>query len=299
MENSMNLNRRSFLGHLGAGAATAAAASTRLFAQQRRIDRLGMQLYTVRDAMAKDFESTLARVAELGYKEVEFAGYFNKSPQEVKAALAKSGLTSPSTHVGYDMLADKFQQVIEDSKVIGHSFIVNPWIDDATRNQPGAWKRAADTFNRAGEMANKAGLQFAYHNHHFEFVPVEGQAPLDLILKTCDPSLVKIELDLCWTAAAGQDPVAWFQKHPGRFPMVHVKGLKRIVPGAAKWTTAPPIKELLPDVSGVGPGPIDWKRIFSHAKEAGIEHYFVEHDQPASPFDSLAASAKYLEGLRF
>ena len=125
---------------------------------------------------------------------------------------------------------------------------------------------------------------------------MEGQAPLDLILKTCDPALVKIELDLCWTAAAGQDPVAWFQKYPGRFPMVHVKGLKRILPDAAKWATAPPIEQLLPDVTDVGPGPIDWARIFSHAKEAGIEHYFVEHDQPASPFDSLAASAKYLAG---
>ena len=295
----MLLNRRSFLVCAGVGAATTAAASSRLFAQQHRIERLGMQLYTVRDAMAKDFDGTLAKVAALGYKEVEFAGYFNKSPQEVKAALAKNGLTSPSTHIGYDLLTDKFPQVIEDSRTIGHSFIVNPWIDDAIRNQPGAWKRAADVFNRAGEMASKAGLQFAYHNHHFEFVPVEGQAPLDLILKTCDPALVKIELDLCWTAAAGQDPVTWFQKYPGRFPMVHVKGLKRIVPDAAKWVTAPPIKELLPDVTDVGPGPIDWARIFSHAKEAGIQHYFVEHDQPASPFDSLAASAKYLEGLQF
>jgi sugar phosphate isomerase/epimerase len=295
----MDLNRRSFIGHLGPGVVMAAAGTERLFAQQHRIERLGIQLYTVRDAMAKDFEGTLAKVAALGYKEVEFAGYFDKSPQEVKAALAKSGLTSPSTHVGYDLLTDKFSKVIDDSLAIGHSFIVNPWIDDTIRNQPGAWKRAADRFNRAGEMAKRAGLQFAYHNHHFEFVPVEGKAPLDLILETCDPALVTIELDLCWASAAGQDPVAWFKKYPGRFPMVHVKGLKRIPPDASKWTSAPPINELLPDVSDVGPGPIDWARIFSHEKEAGIRHYFVEHDQPASPFDSLAASAKYLEGLRF
>jgi sugar phosphate isomerase/epimerase len=149
----MVLNRRSFLGHVGAGVTMAAAGSARLLAQQHRIERLGMQLYTVRDAMAKDFDGTLAKVAALGYKEVEFAGYFNKSPQEVKAALAKNGLTSPSTHIGYDLLTDKFPQVIEDSRTIGHSFIVNPWIDDAIRNQPGAWKRAADVFNRAGEMA--------------------------------------------------------------------------------------------------------------------------------------------------
>ena len=249
--------------------------------------------------MAKDFDGTLAKVAELGYKEVEFAGYFNKTPQEVKASLAKAGLSSPSTHIGYDLLGDKFAKVIEDSRIIGHSFIVNPWIDESIRNQPGAWQRTAEAFNRAGEEAKKAGLQFAYHNHHFEFVPVDGERPLELIMRTCDPALVKVELDLCWAAAAGQDPVAWFKKYPGRFPLVHVKGLKKIPDGAAQWTVAPPIQQLLPDVADVGPGPIDWARIFASAKEAGIQHYFVEHDQPALPFDSLAASAKYLETLRF
>jgi sugar phosphate isomerase/epimerase len=250
--------------------------------------------------MAKDFDGTLAKVASLGYKEVEFAGYFDKSPKDVRASLDKHGLTSPSTHVGYDLLADdKFAQVIAASRIIGHSFIVNPWIDEAIRNQPGAWKRAADTFNRAGEASKKAGLQFAYHNHHFEFVPVDGKKPLDLILETCDPQLVKIELDLCWACAAGQDPVAWFNKYPGRFPMVHVKGLKKLPPDADKWTTAPPIAQLMPDLADVGPGPIDWARIFASSSKAGIQHYFVEHDQPASPFDSLAASAKYLQGLRF
>ena len=149
----MLLNRRSFLVRAGVGAATTAAASARLLAQQHRIERLGMQLYTVRDAMAKDFDGTLAKVAELGYKEVEFAGYFNKTPQDVKASLAKAGLTSPSTHIGYDLLGDKFAKVIEDSRIIGHSFIVNPWIDESIRSQPGAWQRAAEAFNRAGEEA--------------------------------------------------------------------------------------------------------------------------------------------------
>jgi sugar phosphate isomerase/epimerase len=296
---TMTFTRRRFVGNVAGGLVAAAAGSSPLFAQPRRIERLGMQLYTVRDAMAKDFDGTLARVAGLGYKEVEFAGYFGKTPQQVKAALAANGLTSPSTHVGYDMLGDKLPQVVEASTVIGHKFIVNPWIDEPVRNQPGAWQRAAEAFNRAGATTAKAGIQFAYHNHHFEFVPVEGKKPLDLILDTCDPALVKIELDLCWTAAAGQDAVAWFQKHPGRFPMVHVKGLKRLPADAAGWTAAPPIEQLMPDVADVGPGPIDWARIFSHAREAGIQHYFVEHDQPASPFDSLAVSAKYLEGLRF
>jgi sugar phosphate isomerase/epimerase len=295
----MSLNRRSFLGRMGAGLAAASMSSVRAFAQQHRIERLGMQLYTVRDAMAKDFDGTLAKVAALGYKEVEFAGYFDKSPQDVKASLGRHGLTSPSTHIGYDLLGDKFQKVVEDSTIIGHKFIVNPWLDEPLRQQSGIWKRVAETFNRAGAATQKAGIQFAYHNHHFEFVPVDGQMPYETLLTTCDPALVKMEMDLCWATAAGQDPVAWFEKYPGRFPMVHVKGLKRIPPNAAQWKTAPPIETLLPDVTDVGAGVIDWARIFAHAQTAGIQHYFVEHDQPAAPFDSLAASAKYLQALRF
>src|SRR3954468_10333040 len=151
--------RRSFLGRVGAGIAVA-ASSSRLFAQQHKIERLGMQLYTVRDAMGKDFDGTLAKVASLGYKEVEFAGYFDKTPQQVKAALAAHGLTSPSTHIGYDLLGDKFPKVIEASTIIGHQFIVNPWIDEKVRNEPGSWARFADTFNKAGALSQKAGIQF-------------------------------------------------------------------------------------------------------------------------------------------
>jgi sugar phosphate isomerase/epimerase len=295
MSTSMS-NRRSFLRRVGFGLAITAAGTARLLARPHRINRLGMQLYTVRDAMAKDFDGTLAKVASLGYKEVEFAGYFKKSPQEVKAALAKHGLTSPSTHIGYDQLGDTFPDVIEASRVIGHRFIVNPWIDESIRNQPGAWKRAAETFNRAGELAKKANIQFAYHNHHFEFVPVDGTMPYDLLLKECDPDLVKMELDLCWITVAGQDPLVYFQRYPGRFPLVHVKGLKQVPAGPAPA----PFDKAIPNITDVGTSDIvDWKRIFAKSDQAGIRHYFVEHDQPASPLDSLAASARYLQALRF
>jgi sugar phosphate isomerase/epimerase len=289
----MSMNRRAFIGHTGAGLLAASAGAT-AFGQQRRIERLGMQLYTVRDELAKDFDGTLAKVAALGYRDVEFAGYFDKSPETIKATLGRHGLTSPATHVGYDALGETFPKVVEASQAIGHRFIVNPWIDDKIRAQPDIWKRAAERFNRAGEISKKAGIQFAYHNHHFEFVPVDGKMPLDVLLEDCDPALVKIEMDLCWTVAAGQDPVAWFQRFPGRFPLVHVKGLKRVPASAAV-----PIKEILPDVTDVGSGPIDWARIFAHSEQAGIQHYFVEHDQPPSPFDSLKVSYDYLRRLRF
>jgi sugar phosphate isomerase/epimerase len=286
------MNRRTFMGTLGAGyvslAHLKAAAS---------IDRLGVQLYTVRTEMEKDVEATLARVAALGYKEVEFAGYFNRTPQQIRDLLAKNGLTAPSTHVDYASLSpEKFPAVIEASRTMGHKFIVNPWLDDTMRKDPDIWKKVAETYNRAGEMTKKAGIQFAYHNHNFEFVPVSGKLPYDYLLETCDRNLVKMELDLCWIASTGQDPVAYFRKYPGRFPMVHVKGLAKVPATGA----ATPIDKVLPDVVDVGQGDaIDWKRIFAQSKLGGIEHYFVEHDVPKMPFDSLKNSYNYLKTLQF
>lgn len=265
-------------------------------AQTGRVGRLGMQLYTTRNEMAKDFDGTLARVAAIGFREVEFAGYFDRSPKDVRASLDRHGLTSPATHIDLASISTRLPQVIEASTIMGHKFIVLPWLDEATRTDPGIWPRVADTLNKAGEQSKKAGITMAYHNHHFEFVPgADGRRPLDRLLDACDKSLVAFELDLAWITAAGQDPLAYFEKYPGRFPMVHVKGLrKRPANGAST-----PIEQVLPDIVDVGGDSIDWARIFARAARGGIQHYFVEHDQPASAFGSLEASYKYLQGLRF
>ena len=164
------------------------------------------------------------------------------------------------------------------------------------RSQPGSWQRIAETYNRAGEACAKAGIQFAYHNHNFEFAPVDGKLPYDVLLESCDAALVKMELDLCWISAAGKDPVDYFKRYPGRFPLVHVKGLSKVTPGGA----AMPIDQLLPAIADVGTGDvIDWKRIFANASEAGIKHYFVEHDVSKAPYQTLAASYAYLQKLQF
>jgi sugar phosphate isomerase/epimerase len=166
------IDRRALIATMGA----AAVSGVRLYAT--KIDRLGMQLYTVRGDMEKDFEGTLAKVAAIGYKEVEFAGYFKRTPEQVRDALRKTGLTAPAAHVDYPSLApDKLPAVLESARTIGHQFLVNPWIDETLRKEPDIWKRVADTFNRAGEASKKAGIQFAYHNHHFEFAPVDGRLP--------------------------------------------------------------------------------------------------------------------------
>ncbi len=293
------MNRRTFLGT----AATAAAAT--LFnrrmswaAAEHHIDNLGVQLYTVRDEMKKDFEGTIAKVASIGYKEVEFAGYFGHTPQQVRAILDKNGITSPSCHVDYKLLApDQWPAQLESAKVIGQPYIVNPWIPEELRKTEDDWKRAAETFNRAGEASKKAGIQFAYHNHWFEFLPVNGKLPYDMLLEMCDPNLVKMELDLCWITVAGADPLQYFDRYPGRFPLVHVKDMKKLpkVTAGGSQDFGSSLKEM----TAVGSGIIDWKRIFAQSDKAGIKYYIVEHDKPAAPFDSIKASYEYLTRLRW
>jgi len=266
-------------------------------AAEHQIERIGIQLYTVRDAMQRDFDGTLAQVAAIGYKEVEFAGYFGRSPKDIRSLLDRLGLTSPSTHVDYEVLGDRWPKEIETSRVIGQSYIICPWIPEEVRNQPDGWKHAAETFNRAGEASKKAGIQFGYHNHWFEFYPVNGKRPYDLLLEECDPNLVKMEMDLCWIEVGGGDPLDYFRRYPGRFPLVHVKDVKKIPRG--KESGGQDFGSSLPGMTEVGSGVIDWKTIFAQADEAGIKHYFVEHDNPKVPFDSIRTSFNYLNQLRF
>ena len=289
------MDRRTFLGTM-----TAATLLTRRLgfaADDHKIEKIGLQLYTVRDLMKQDFDGTLAKVAAIGYKEVEFAGYFDHSPKDVRAAVDRHGLRAPSAHIDYKSLGERFPEVIEAAKVVGHEYLVNPWIDEEIRKQPDGWKQAAETFNRAGEACKKAGIQFAYHNHWFEFLPVNGKLPYDLLLTECDPNLVKMELDLCWITVGGQDPLRYFDRYPGRFPLVHVKDVKRVPPVTAGG--AQDFGSSMKDMTEVGSGIIDWKKIFAQSDKAGMKHYFVEHDNPKKPLESIKKSYDYLARLRF
>jgi sugar phosphate isomerase/epimerase len=280
----------------GVTAATLLADKFSWAAAERRIDRVGLQLYTVRDLMKADFDGTIAKVAAIGYKEVEFAGYFGRTGQQVRAACDKNGLEPISTHVQYDELDDKFPSVIETSKTIGLKYIVCPWIPEDLRKSPDIWKQAAAKFNHCGEQSKKAGLQFAYHNHWFEFLPVDGKLPYDALLKECDGNLVKMEMDLCWITAAGSDPLKYFNLYPGRFPLVHVKDLKKlpVITAGGSQNFGDTV-----DLTSVGSGIIDWKRIFAQSEKAGIKHYIVEHDKPEVPFDSITKSYEYLNKVRW
>jgi sugar phosphate isomerase/epimerase len=303
------MNRRTFIESSIATAVVAATANSAWGAASvHHIDRVGLQLYTVRELMKHDFDGTVAGVAKIGYKEVEFAGYFGKTPQEVRALLDSNGLTSPSAHhpmqpvpnaiAKVSTLETNLQEIIDGAHIIGQKFLVCPYLDAKSRTADG-YKRLAESCNRVGEQTKKAGIQFCYHNHSFEFEKVDGldKLPFDYILSETDPKNVKVEMDLCWITVGGQDPIAYFNKYPGRFPLVHVKDWSKegSDPGGNEGAVGHAVAG---HIANVGSGSIDWKNIFAHSGKAGIEHYFVENDEAKSLADPQA-SYEYLSKLQF
>lgn len=243
------------------------------------LDRIGIQLYTVRKLMERDAGGTLEKLAAIGYREVELAGLYGKSAREMRSLLDRNGLVAPSSHIGTAEMRGDWERTLADALTLGQKFITCAWIDQSDRTEYG-YRKIAELFNRSAEAARKAGLQFCYHNHDFEFTRLGNTVPYDLLLRECDPDLVKMEMDMYWLVKGGRDPLEYFQWYPGRFPLVHVKDM---------------------DASGkmvdVGKGVIGFKGIFQHAKQAGVEHYFVEHDEPTNPLATARASYEYLRTL--
>jgi sugar phosphate isomerase/epimerase len=294
------MNRRTFIETSIAAAVLASRPAWA--AETHHIDRVGLQLYTVRDLMKKDFEGTIAKVAQVGYKEVEFAGYFGKSSQDVRKILDANQLASPSEHVPYETVAKKWPETLEAAHTLGQTFVVCPWIEVSQRKEADGWKRAAELFNHAGEEAQKAGIQFAYHNHAFEFEPSQalgGKLPYDFLLAETDPKLVKLEMDLCWITVGGHDPLEYFNRYQGRFPLVHVKDWSTKGPGGNDYGGATGAASKPGHIVDPGQGEVDFKRVFAQSGKAGIQHYFVENDEPKSPFDDLKISYDYLAKLKF
>ena len=271
------MRRRELLKVLGASIAGSRMAFA---ADAIKPHPLGIQLYTVRTLMEKSVEDTLEAIAKVGYREVEWAGFFNRSARDLRALLRQFGLVSPGGHIDFNVVRDPsaFARALDDAATLGQRYIVGAWIDEKDRRSVDDWKRIGAQMNAAGTLAQSHGLQFAFHNHEYEFVRVHRTLPYDILLAESDPALVKMEMDLYWLTLYGQDPLTYFAKYPGRFPLVHVKD-----------------RDAGGRMVDVGAGMIDFKRIFSKAGQAGIKHYFVEHDEPVSPMDSARRS---YEGLR-
>lgn len=275
------MKRRDFLSKSGAAALSAAFASTinagTLFKKQSPYAELGVQLYTVRELLQKDFKTPLRRIAELGYKDLEFAGYFEHNTKAIRAYMDNLGLVSNSSHIRLAALRNDFDRALEQAHIMGHKYLVLPWLSESDRASLDDYKRHSELLNTRGEAAKKAGVQMAYHNHDFEFLPLEGSIPYDLLLTETDKDLVHMELDLYWVVKAGKNPIDYVKKAPGRYSLCHIKDM------AADG-----------DITSVGKGSINFKAIFDHAKTAGLKHFYVEHDNTSTPFQSLDYSYKHL-----
>jgi sugar phosphate isomerase/epimerase len=276
------MNRREFLGASGAG--LVAARFGHFAHADRKLSAIGLQLYSVRDEMKRDFDGSLQKVAAIGYAEVEFAGYFDRSPRDVRAALDRVGLRAPSAHIPFDQIEKNLPAILDAAHTIGHEYVVCPSIDEKQRRTLDDSKRVAQAFNKIGAASKAASIQFAYHNHDFDFEPLGQTMFYDLLLAETDPQLVKFEMDLYWVVKGNQRPLDYFARYPGRFPMVHVKDMDHT---PARGQTE------------VGRGIIDFTQIFQHSEEAGIRHYFVEHEDLADPWPSMRINFEYLRDLRF
>ena len=246
------VSRRGFLGVAAAGVAAAMIPKSAeslvpspesLFSPQP----IGLQLYTVRDLMQKDVKYTLQQVAGVGYREVEFAGLFDKNAKTVAKWLGENKLTSPSSHIPLDRLKNSLQGVVDECQTLGNGLIVCPWIDESMRKSADDWHKIAADLNKIGEQLSRMGLRFAYHNHDFEFKKLaSGEMGYDILLKECDPKFVKMEMDLYWITKGGQDPLAYFAKWPGRFPLVHAHRARSgprargTSPRPARWSCSNP-----------------------------------------------------------
>ena len=275
---TMNTTRRRALELIAAGSALA-LAPTALAAAGRRIERIGLQLFTVRELLDQDAAATLAKVAEVGYAEVETAGTGNLSADRFAEALGNAGLTAPSAHVPLDFMAEQPDAVLATAQTIGYDYIVLPWIPPDQRTLAG-YARVIDTLNRFGEQCARSGIQLCYHNHDFEFERLGGDIPYQLLLTECDPTLVRFELDFFWAAEAGVSAEAMLTADPPRFPLCHVKD--RTAGG---------------EMTEVGRGTIDFPALF--AAGSGLAHYFVEHDRPADALESIRVSFAAVNAMRF
>ena len=233
---------------------------------------LGVQLYTVRDLMAEDVAATLDLVAAAGFEQVEFAGYYDRSPAEWRRLLAASGLEPVSAHVGKARFSEDADRVIEHAADMGHQYLVIPSVPDTERATLDDYRRHAADFNRWGEACADAGIQFAYHNHMFEFQETDGEIPYDLLLDETDPELVRMQLDFCWATGADANSLAYFEAWPGRFPLCHLKDF-------ANGRDA-----------DIGTGSVDFDALLSRADTAGLKHGFVERDRPEDSAQSIRAN---------
>ena len=298
------ISRRTFLKTASASAACVAVwnSAPRLMANPLGLP-IGLQLYSVRDLLPKDYEGTLRQLGAMGYREVEAAGFFGHSPAQVKQAMDRAGLNCVSAHYPLRDLLPKVDEVIQFGKDLGLKYIVcaSPWLKDPSRvKDPGSraardamtlddWRWNAEQFNRIGERVNAAGIRFAYHNHTAEFRSEKNVVFYDELLKATDPAKVTFEMDCGWVVVGGKNPADYLTRYPTRISMLHVKDFKM-----SGWVAG----SEPPSSTEMGRGTIDYHPIFEAAKKAHIAHAFVEQEEfDMPPMEALKIDADYMRAL--
>jgi sugar phosphate isomerase/epimerase len=286
-------NRREFLKISALGAVGMMALGNYACGpRDRKSYGVGLQLYTIRDAMAADVPGTLQKLSDLGFKYLELASYadgkfYGFAPLEFKKMADDLNMNVLSSHTQVEaagITLDNAKKMADDHATLGVKFCVQPWINEPDRNIETYKKMIAD-WNQVGKIMKGVGIQFGYHNHNFEFANLDGVVPYyDVFLKEMDPDLITMELDLFWASKAGQDPVAMFNKYPGRFQLLHFKDMYH--------DEAPFFDVIKDDIAPVGAGVIDFKRILAAKKIAGMKYLFVEDDNQGNgkPFEALETS---------
>lgn len=251
---------------------------------------MAIQLYTIRDTISINPEKALEKLADLGYKELEIYGYngtfFGKNRTEFQSILKNTGLKIISSHHTTGVidkspgtLLNNWEKSVEDLHFLGTEYMVCSYLfpEERTREH---YKKLPELLESSGEVTKKAGIQMAYHNHDFEFEKWDEKATIyDFILENSSSELVKMELDLYWISKTDLDPLSYFEKHPGRFPLWHVKDMQKDSKGFTE----------------IGNGTIDFKRIFEARKKAGLKHWFVEQDTSNKDiFESIKISRDYI-----
>ena len=285
--------RRKFLAQAGLVSAGVMVAPQLLLAKAN--GKVGLQLYSLRDQLPKDVKGVIAKVAAAGYKEVETFGYSKEhgfwglDAKAFSDLLKANGLSTPSGHYGMDEYfvqgkKDQLETYIEAANITGMTYVIVPSINGEVLKSADQFKMVAEKMNKAAELCKKSGLKLGYHNHNFEWKPIDGTTFYDTLLKETDPSLVNMEMDLYWVVRSEQDPIKLFEAHPGRFVLCHLKDMDKANHNLN---------------TEIGKGTIDFKTILSHAKLAGLKHFIVEQENYINidPYVSITESAAYVKNV--
>lgn len=242
---------------------------------------VGLQLYTLRDELGKDFWGTLEVVAKMGYETVEMAGYYRIPAEEMRAGLDRLGLKAVSSHVGFTAMRDHWEEEIAYAKALGLTYFVVPYLGARELEDEDQLQQVIEVLQRAGERCEAEGLVLAYHNHDHEMKVTGGVRLLDRLME--EVPTMQVELDLYWVKKGGADPIQMMEQYRGRLPLVHVKDMADDAEGS---------------FAEVGYGIMDYPTILRKAAECGVKHFIVEQDRcNRSPLDSIRMSITYLRSL--